>query len=157
MKKAVLVALGTLLAFGGLSACTKQVGPDPLEPPYQPIKSIAGATLPTEIGGYSVLGSAPATNQLSTTYARDAKPLDLAVVTFHPAPSEYRSLSLADQQWYGWSRCGILWEGDANVTPKPEQSACITLFVDGVMTIVSGGEQTTKDLAQFANAIYEQL
>jgi len=50
-----------------------------------------------------------------------------------------------------------MWKGDLDVTPRPMQVACVTVLTDGVMTTVSGGQQTPEDLASLANAIYDLL
>jgi hypothetical protein len=64
---------------------------------------------------------------------------------------------VADSQWYGPSRCGILWESSAQKTPQPHQVACITVLTDGVMTTVSGGQQSVEDIAELANDIERSL
>jgi len=153
MKKLSLVIGIALLCLAG---CSQPEGPDPTIPPYLPDHQIAGSTLPAKVGGYTALGSIPAPQQMSVTYARDTKPDDLAVVTFDPT-GEFGQVSLSNQQWYGLSRCGILWKGDAKQTPQPTQVACVTVLTDGVMTTVSGDEQTPDDLAGLANAIYKTL
>ena len=150
-----------LWVFGILLVCLagcgqKDDGVDPTIPPYLPDHQIAGSTLPGKIAGYTALGAAPVAQQMSATYARDTQPLDLVVVTFDPS-GDFGTVSLSNQQWYGVSRCGIMWKGDAKQTPQPTQSACVTVLVDGVMTTVSGGEQTPDDLAGLANAIYKTL
>jgi len=144
------------MAVACLAGCNQPTGPDPTIPPYLPDHQIAGSTLPVKVDGYTALGPAPVAGQESVTYSRDADPLDLAVVTFDPS-GDFGAMSLSSQQWYGLSRCGIMWKGDAKQTPQPVQSACVTILTDGVMTTVSGGSQTPNDLAELANAIYKIL
>jgi hypothetical protein len=117
---------------------------------------MAATALPRQVDGYTALGGAPAIGQTITTYARDSQPLDLAVVTYD-AEGTSGETELAKQQWYGASRCGVLWTSDSNSTPAPTQVACITPLVDGVMTVVSGGAQTVEDMAGLANAISDSL
>jgi hypothetical protein len=102
------------------------------------------------------LGGSPGAGLAPTTYARDSQPLDLAVVTYD-ASGASGVTELTKQQWYGASRCGVLWTSDSNSTPAPTQVACITPLADGVMTVVSGGAQTVEDLAGLANAVYDAL
>jgi len=148
--------LSVVVALVFLGGCTQQQGPDPTVPPMVPEHKISGSTLPAKVAGYTALGPTPTSHQMEVTYARDAQPLDLAVVTFDPS-GEFGKVSLSNQQWYGTSRCGTLWKGDANQTPQPTQSACVTVLTDGVMTTVSGGAQTPQDMAGLANAIYQLL
>ena len=153
MKKYIVVLVGICLLV--LAGCTKSPTADPTVPPVPPTHSIAGSTLPAAVAGYSALET-NAGNLTTMTYARDAQPLDLAVVTFD-STGQYGTTTLTNQQWYEASRCGILWQGDVNQTPRPSQSACITVLTDGVMTTVSGGSQTPADLSILANGIYDLL
>ncbi len=156
MRKLVIGAV-TALACLSMSGCTQETGPDPTLPPVAPSHRISGSVLPWQVDGYTALGATPAPQQTTVTYARDSQPLDLAVVTFDPT-GDLGGTSLAGQQWYGASRCGVLWKsGDAKATPRPTQSACVTVLTDGVMTTVSGGQQTPEDLSGLANAIYQLL
>lgn len=155
MKKAAMWLAGLVL-LAGLAGCTSTPGPDPTVPPVAPSRGLTGSVLPWRVAGYTALGPTPSPSQMSVTYARDAQSLDLAVVTFDPT-GDYGQVDLSNQQWYGPSRCGILWTGDAQTTPAPQQSACVTVLTDGVMTTVSGGQQTPADLADLANAIYDLL
>ena len=151
-----LTAIILLLLVAGLAGCSGPEGISPTIPPLVPTQQIAGSILPVRVADYTVLGAEPVPGQLQATYVSDAQPLDLAVVTFDLS-GEFGELMLMDQAWYGASRCGILWEGDANVTPPPQQAACITVLTDGVMTTVGGGKQGPPELAFLANAIYAQL
>ncbi|MCL2735285.1 MAG: hypothetical protein FWD75_01475 [Propionibacteriaceae bacterium] len=155
MKTLVTSLTGAVLLIA-LAGCTGATAPDPTVPPIQPTHRIAGSTLPQKVAGYTALGPAPTLQQMTATYARDAQPLDLAVVTFDTT-GDFGTTTLTKQQWYGASRCGLLWQSDAKVTPTPTQVACITVLTDGVMTTVSGGQQTPQDMASLANAIYEVL
>ncbi len=139
-----------------LVGCTPDEGPDPTIPPLTPTHQIAGSVLPAKAGGYTVMGDLPEAGQATATYVRDTQPLDLAVVTFDPSGEMGQAL-FGDQQWYGASRCGLLWEGDPEATPQPMQAACVTVLTDGVMTTVSGGSQSASDLSELANAIYATL
>jgi len=139
-----------------LTGCSEPEGPDPTIPPYLPDHQIAGSTLPDKVAGYTALGTTPTPDQMSVTYASDANPLDLAVVSFDPT-GDFGKVSFSNQQWYGLSRCGTMWKGDAKQTPQPTQSACVTVLTDGVMATVSGGDQTPDALAELANAIYKIL
>jgi len=154
MKK--LWCLVGIALLASLAGCSTPEGPDPTIPPYLPDHQIAGSTLPVKVAGYTALGAVPTAQQKSVTYASDSDPLDLAVVTFDPTGDLGKTL-FTDQQWYGLSRCGVMWKGDANQTPQPTQSGCVTVLTDGVMTTVSGGFQTPNDLAELANAIYKTL
>ena len=154
MKKLSWLLGIVVLAF--LGGCTQSGDPDPTIPPYLPQHQISGSVLPAKAAGYTALGPTPAPKQMTATYARDAQPLDLAVVSFDPT-GEFGTMTLSNQQWYEASRCGIMWKGDANQTPQPTQAACVTVLTDGVMTTVSGGDQTPEDLADLANAIYKSL
>jgi len=156
-RKLVLwVVLGVMAGSFGLAGCSQATVGTPTTPPSPPSHKIAGSVLPAKVADYSVLGAAPVAGQLTATYARDAEPLDLAVVTFDPT-GEFGQTELTDDIWYDASRCGILWKGDVKTTPRPQQAACITVLTDGVMTTVSGGAQTPTQLAGLANAIYAQL
>jgi hypothetical protein len=155
VNKAVVVS--QVLVLGAVMAgCTHQQGPDPTIPPVAPSRQVAGSTLPARAGGYTAMGSAPATAQTSATYARDADPSDLVVITLD-ANGHFGTAEFDDQQWYGASRCGTLWKGDPDATPRPTQMACVTVLTDGVMTSVSAGKQTAAELAELANAIYSVL
>ncbi|MCL2785102.1 MAG: hypothetical protein FWD55_06660 [Propionibacteriaceae bacterium] len=154
--KALSVGILGILVVIGVSGCTADPGVDPTVPPIPPTHQIVGSVLPEAVAGYTVLGEIPAPGQMTATYGRDAAPLDLAVVTFDPT-GEFGQTTLTDQAWYGVTRCGILWKGDSQATPQPTQAACITVLTDGVMTVVSGGEQTPADLSILANAIHDQL
>ncbi|MCL2471655.1 MAG: hypothetical protein FWF25_07955 [Propionibacteriaceae bacterium] len=155
MKK-LIAALAGIVLVAGLTGCSHNSGPNPTEPPEIPTHQIAGSVLPQKVAGYTALGPTPAPDQTSVTYASDAQPLDLAVVSFDPT-GQYGQVTLTGQQWYGASRCGTLWKGDAKATPQQSQIACVTVLTDGVMTTVSGGQQTASDMAVLANAIYDQL
>ncbi|MDR0782589.1 MAG: hypothetical protein LBE83_02370 [Propionibacteriaceae bacterium] len=154
MNRLIAAVIAVLVL--GLTGCSKDTGPDPTIPPMVPTQQIIGSILPAQVAGYSALGSAPVLNQMQATYAKDSKPLELAVVTLDLAGT-FRAAKLDDQQWYGPSRCGLLWEGDSDITPLPQQVACITPLIDGVMTTVSGGTQTAYELSELANAIYHGL
>jgi len=151
----LLWVIGTCLLML-LAGCTTPQTTDPTIPPYLPDHTIAGSVLPAKVAGYTALGSTPVAQQMSVTYARDIEHKDLAVVTFDPSGDLGKAV-LTNQQWYGVSRCGIMWQGDPKQTPRPTQAACVTVLVDGVMTTVSGGTQTPDDLAELANAIYKTL
>jgi len=160
MRKIVVAIVGLCLA-GALAGCTHTATASDTLPPENPTHRIAGSVLPQRVAGYTALGGsgatpAPTPGQTTVTYAADNQPLNLAVVTFDPT-GKFGAVSLSNQQWYGTSRCGVLWKGDAGQTPRPTQSACVTVLTDGVMTTVAGGSQTPSDLAQLANAIYDQL
>ena len=148
--------IGTVLLLAVLAGCTTDEGPDPTVPPVAPNHQIAGSVLPGSVAGYTVMGSAPTADQLTATYSRDAQPLDLVVVTLDPSGESGR-VKLSGQQWYGTSRCGVLWTGDPKATPQPQQVACVTVLTDGVMAMVSGGDQTAEDLAALATAMSEML
>ncbi len=156
-KRLLACGAGVLLACW-LAACSddaEAVGPT--VPPEAPTHQIAGSSLPAAIAGYSALGSTPSPTQTSVTYASDAAPLDILVISFDPT-GEFGETSLTNQQWYdGVTRCGLLWQGDANQTPRPSQAACVTVLTDGVMTTVAGGDQTPAEVAEVADAVYDQL
>ena len=145
--------LGLLLVLAG---CTAEEEPDLTTPPMTPTRQIQGSILPYQVADYTALGSTPGPLQMSVTYASDHAPLDLAVVTFDPT-GEFQGTPLSESKWYGLSRCGIMWTSGAQTTPQPMQVACITVCTDGVMTTVSGGQQSVEDIAELANAIYEVL
>ena len=153
MKK-TLVGLSAVLMLI-LSGCSSEE-PDLYTPPQAPSHSIAGSTLPTKVSGYTALGSAPTPTDTSATYAADSNPQNIAVVAFD-ASGEFGQTPLTDQVWYGMSRCGILWKGDVNQTPRVQQAACVTALIDGVMTTVGSGDQTPEELSVLANAIHSQL
>jgi len=144
------------VAVAGLGGCTREPGPDPMLPTVSPTRKIDGSTLPEKVAGYTALGGAPAAKQTTATYASDTEPLDLVVVTLDPN-SDLAGAELMSSHWYGVTRCGVLWTGDPKATPQPQQSACITFLTDGIMTSVSGGQQTPEQLAQLANAINDEL
>ncbi|MDR0847765.1 MAG: hypothetical protein LBN10_01770 [Propionibacteriaceae bacterium] len=154
MRK-ILAGLGAAFVLV-LAGCGGDPGPDPTVPPQAPSHSIAGSTLPAKVSAYTALGSAPRATDITATYAADTDPLNLAVVSFD-ATGDFGTTYLTDQVWYGMSRCGILWRGDSNQTPRVEQAACITVLTDGVMTTVAGGRQTPEELSVLANAIHSQL
>jgi hypothetical protein len=107
--------------------------------------------LPGRVAGYSVLGSLPAPDQLSATYARDADTAALAVVTLDRLP-DYAKTPLGQDEWFGQSRCGILDRKD-----EDRQAACITPLIDGVLTVVGTTAQTAEELSVLANAVVEIL
>ena len=154
MRRGVVWVMGLCLI--GLAGCTDDPDPFPTTPPVAPNHQIAGSVLPKAASGYTVLGAAPVAGQLEATYARDADPLDLAVVSFDSS-GFFGETRLSEQQWYGASRCGILWEGGEGQTPRPTMTTCVTVLTDGVMTTVASGKQTPYDLAQLASAIYQRL
>jgi len=153
MKKLGLIGIALVACLAG---CTQPTDTDPTVPPYLPDHQIAGSSFPAKVAGYTRLGSAPVPGQLVVTYARDSDPLDLVVVSFDPT-GEFGKTSLSSQQWYGLSRCGIMWKGDANQTPQVNVAACVTILTDGVMGTVSSGVETPNQLAELANAIYKTL
>ncbi|MCL1907097.1 MAG: hypothetical protein FWG08_04180 [Propionibacteriaceae bacterium] len=153
MKK--ILGLGLILCVL-LAACSKEEEPDITIPPQAPTKSMGGAVFPIEVGDYTVLGPDPVPQQLSVTYAHNNSPLDLVVVSFD-FTGEFQGTNLRESQWYGTSRCGILWKSNAQKSPPPQQVACITMLTDGVMTSVSGGQQSVFDIAELANAIERTL
>jgi hypothetical protein len=140
----------------GLAGCTQEPDPVALTPPVVPSHQIAGSVLPWRVGDYTALGPSPAPGQDQVTYANDARPLDLVVVTFDP-DAQFADVELTDAQWYGVSRCGQLWRSDSDASPIPSQSACVSHLSDGLMTTVAGGPQTPSDLALLANAILDGL
>jgi len=117
-----------------------------------PTHRMADSVLPSAVAGYTAYGATPTADTTQVTYRLDSNPLDLAVVSFDPT-GEFGKTTLSDQSWYGESRCGALWKGDSNTTPRPIQAACITVLTDGVMTVVAAGDQTPAELAVLANAI----
>ena len=153
MRRLIWIPLVIVMVLAG---CTRDPGPDPTIPPVKPSHKITGSVLPYSIAGYTALGPTPAPEQMSVTYARDTQPLDLVVVSFD-LTGDYGRTELSGQQWYGPSRCGILWKGDQDATPPVQQVACITVLTDGVMTAVTGGQQTVGDLALLVNAIHDTL
>jgi len=154
MKKPVWII--AILFSTLLVGCSGDSQPNPTVPPQEPTHRIAGSQLPDSVGGYTAMGKPPKAEQLTATYVNDNQPLDLVVVTLDPS-GEYGLVELGDQQWYGTSRCGILWKGDPKSTPRTQQVACITPLIDGVMTLVSGGTQSVEDIAQLATAMTETL
>ncbi len=147
----LVVLVGCILA-----GCTQETGPNPTVPPIRPTHQISGSVLPVKAGGYTVLGQAPVAGQTTATYVRDTTVLDLAVATFDET-GDLGQVSLDEQQWYGASRCGILWQRDSDATDAPMQAACVTVLADGVMTTVAGGSQSAAELSELANAIYATL
>lgn len=154
--KHLMTTILAVVFIAAAAGCTSQTEVSPTVPPTAPTHRISGSVLPFRVGGYTALGSAPAPGQMEASYARDTQPLDLAIVSFD-STGEYGQMPLSGQQWYGASRCGTLWKGDPKVTPQPMQSACVTVLTDGVMTTVSGGQQTPEDLSDLANSIYAVL
>jgi hypothetical protein len=152
VRKLAALALALLAGFT-LAACAEdeETGDPMTVAPVAPQGRIAGATLPRQASGYSVMGSLPAPGQVTATYALDADTSVLAVVTL----SVDRSLEatpLTDDAWYGQSRCGVLEDlGDGLAQP-----ACIAPLTDGLLTVV-GTLQAPADLAQFANAVVAAL
>jgi hypothetical protein len=140
----------------GLAGCTEEPDPVALTPAVAPSHQIAGSVLPWRVGDYTALGPTPAPGQDQVTYANDARPLDLVVVTFDPT-SRFAEVELTDAQWYGVSRCGQLWQSDSDASPIPSQSACVSHLTDGLMTTVGGGQQTPFELSQLANTIVDGL
>jgi hypothetical protein len=139
-----------------LMGCTSEPEIDPTVPPQTPTHQLAGSVLPNRVAGYTAQGQAPVAGQSEVTYASDADSFQLAVVTLGVDQS-YAKTELTNSSWYGLSRCGVLWTGSSKVTPRPTQAACITHLVDGLMTSVSGGNQSPSELADLANAIYDGL
>jgi len=153
MRRLAVLVCG-LGVVTGLAGCTHDPGPDPTVPPVAPVHRAGGSVLPYRVAGYTAAGSTPAPQQLTATYISDTAPLDIAVVTFDPTGG-MGTVTLSGQQWYGPSRCGILWSSGG--TPGVQQAACITVLTDGVMTTVAGGTQTPDNLATLANAINDLL
>jgi hypothetical protein len=151
MRRGLVLVLAALVC-GGLAGCGGDDSSDPMTiPPSAPSGHVAGATLPRQAGGYSVLGNLPASGQLTATYALDTDLAVVAVVTLWQDDAQ-GATPLTDDQWYGPARCGILDQID-----EVQQAACIVPLVDGVMTVVGSATQTPEDLAGLAQAIRDTL
>jgi hypothetical protein len=155
LRRVTLTAVLGLALFGGLFAlggCSSDDSTDlSTVPPVTPTHHMAGATLPRQAAGYSVLGALPVADQTTATYALDADSSALAVVTLWRDDAQARTY-LDDSQWYGGARCGVLDELD-----EVTQAACIAPLADGVLTVVGSAIQTPAELAELAQAILAVL
>jgi len=154
----VLVVAGLVL---GVYAIHRHIAAsnvvDPTVPPSPPTRSYGAAALPQTVGGYTVIGATPAPGDTTVTYVSDADPKESVVVAFDSS-GKYAHMTMVGSQWYGMSRCGLIWQGDSAETPRPRQAACVTILTNGVMTSVAGSTTLAPEsLAVFANALYEGL
>jgi hypothetical protein len=137
-----------------LTGCSDdEVGDPSTVPPTPPTQRLAGVILPSQVAGYTVLGTFPVSGQTEATYALDADSLALAVVTLTTDLS-FGQTTLEDDGWYGASHCGLF---DADAPEGSQQAMCVTPLVDGVLTVVGSTVQSPVELSALANAIYARL
>ncbi|MDR1386661.1 MAG: hypothetical protein LBJ44_03530 [Propionibacteriaceae bacterium] len=142
------LAAAVLVGLTLVTGCSSGTPDDPSTwPGWQASHRRAGSVLPLKVAGFSALGATPGPAQDSVTYTRDTNPFDLVVVTLS-ADLDQTEVQLSEAVWYGVSRCGWL-------DRSAQQSACVSVLLDGLMTAVGSGEVDPPGLANLANAILD--